>query len=176
VTQGPGYALRTGPRDLDAVGFERAATAADTAAPPRVIELVAEGLDCWRGPAYAGFEYQPWADAERARLTEMRLSLVERQAEARLALGLDLGRALLELEGDILRHAPHLDSPVGDVLTVTAAAYQRAAPAFTRTRLESAATLAGSLALTGGSGLETAMTQRLTAIALESRGSRDAFC
>jgi DNA-binding SARP family transcriptional activator len=229
VTQGPGYVLRTGPGDLDAGRFERVAAEAALAPPPRVIELAAEGLDCWRGPAYAGFEYQPWADAERARLTEMRLGLVERQAEARLALGLaeqaipdlsaqvaehpwredawrmlalalyrgdrqaealgvisrarkllsaelglDPGRALLALESDILRHAAHLDSPAGDVLTVTAAAYQRAAPAFTRTRLESAAALAGSLALTGGSGLETAMIQRLAAIeAAEKLGDPD---
>jgi hypothetical protein len=50
------------------------------------------------------------------------------------------------------------------VLAVTAAAYQRTAPGFIRNRLESAATLAGSLALTGGNGLQAAMSQRLAAI------------
>jgi hypothetical protein len=38
------------------------------------------------------------------------------------------------------------------------------APGATRTRLESAATLAGSLALTGGGGLRAAMSQRLAAV------------
>ena len=60
------------------------------------------------------------------------------------------------------------------MLAVTAAAYQRTAPGFTRTRLESAATLAGGLALTGGSGLQAAMSQRLAAIeAAEQLGDPD---
>jgi hypothetical protein len=59
---------------------------------------------------------------------------------------------------------PLNDALADDVLAVTAAAYQRTAPGFTRTRLESAAMLAGSLALTGGSGLQAAMSQRLAAI------------
>ncbi|MGD0698675.1 MAG: AfsR/SARP family transcriptional regulator [Trebonia sp.] len=176
-----------------------------------------------RGPAYAEFADAPWAAGETARLTETRLSLVERQAEARLALGLaadavpdlsahldehpwredgwrllalalyragrqaealdvirgartrlaglglDPGERLAALQEDILRHAPHLDSLAGDVWAVTAAAYQRTAAAFTRTRLEAAATLAGSLALTGGQGLETAMSQRLAAIEAAER-------
>jgi DNA-binding SARP family transcriptional activator len=219
VTQGPGYALRTEPGDLDARRFEGLVAESVSASPSRVLELAGQGLDWWRGPAYAEFAEEPWAAAERARLTELRLGLVERQAEARLALGLaaqavpdlnahvlgqpwredawrllalalyrserqaealdvirrarallaaelglDPGPQLAALESDILRHAGHLDSPAGDVWAVTAAAYQRAAPALTRTRLESAATLAGSLALAGGNGLETAMGQRLAAI------------
>jgi DNA-binding SARP family transcriptional activator len=219
VTHGPGYALRAGPDDLDALRFERLAAEAASAPAPRVLELTDESLALWRGPAYAEFADEPWAGAERARLTELRLALTERQAEARLALGLaaqavpdlrahisghpwreeawrllalalyrsgrqaealdvirharsllaaelglDPGPSLATLETGILRQAAHLDSPADDVLAVTAAAYQRAAPGFTRTRLESAATLAGSLALTGGSGLQAAMRQRLAVI------------
>jgi DNA-binding SARP family transcriptional activator len=217
VTQGPGYALRAGPDDLDALRFERLAAAAAPAA--RVLRLGDEALALWRGPAYAGFADETWARAESGRLTELRLSLIERQADARLALGLaaeavpdlqahvtghpwredawrllalalyrsgrqaealdvirraksllagelglDPGPALAALESGILRQAPHLDSSAGDVWAATAAAYQRTSPAFARTRLESAATLAGSLALSGGSGLETAMCQRLAAV------------
>jgi DNA-binding SARP family transcriptional activator len=224
VTQGPGYALRADPDDLDALRFERLAAEAASAPAPRVLELCDESLALWRGPAYAEFAGEPWVGAERARLTELRLSLTERQAEARLSLGLaaqavpdlrahitghpwredawrllalalyrsgrqaealdvirraksllaaelglDPGPSLAALETGILRHAAHLDSPADDVLTATAAAYQRTAPDFTRTRLESAATLAGSLALAGGSGLQAAMSQRLAAIEAAER-------
>jgi DNA-binding SARP family transcriptional activator len=219
VTQGPGYALRAGPGDLDALRFEQLVTEAAAAPAPRALEWSEEALALWRGPAYAEFADEPWAAAERARLTELRLALTERQAEARLALGLDAqavpdlqahvsahpwreeawrllalalyrsgrqaealdvirrarsllatelgldpGPSLAALETGILQHAAGLSHPDGDVLAVTAAAYQRTAPAFTRNRLESAATLAGSLALTGGSGLRAAMSQRLAAI------------
>jgi len=223
VTEGPGYALRTEPGNLDARRFESLVTEAAAAAPARVLELAGEGLGCWRGPAYAEFADAPWAVGEGARLTELRLDLVERQAQARLALGLaadavpDLGahleqhpwredawrllavalyraerqaealavlrrartrlgelglepgERLAALEEDILRHAPHLDSLAGDVWAVTVAAYQRTGGAFTRTRLEAAATLAGSLALTGGPGLTAAMSQRLAAIEAAER-------
>jgi len=219
VTRDPGYALRAGPGELDALRFERLATEAASAPAPRELDLSDEALALWRGPAYAEFADEPWAGAERARLAELRLALIERQAAARLALGLaaqavpdlqahvsghpwreeawrllalalyrggrqaealevirrarsllatelglDPGPSLAALEADILRQAAHLDSPADDVLAVTAAVYQRAAPGFTRTRLESAATLAGSLALTGGSGLQAAMSQRLAAV------------
>jgi DNA-binding SARP family transcriptional activator len=229
VTQGPGYALRAESDDLDALRFERLAAEAASAPASRVLQLSDESLALWRGPAYAEFADDPWASAERARLTELRLGLVERQAEARLALdlaaqalpdlqahitghpwrenawrllalalyrsgrqaealdvirraksllvtelGLDPGPSLATLETDILRHAAHLHPPADDVWAVTAAAYQRTAPGFTRTRLESAATLAGSLALAGGSGLEAAMRQRMAAIeAAEKLGDPD---
>jgi DNA-binding SARP family transcriptional activator len=219
VTHGPGYALRSGPDGLDALRFERLVAEAASAPAPRALELSKESLALWRGPAYAEFTGEPWAEAECARLAELRLAATERQAEARLALGLasqavpdlqahvtghpwredawrllalalyrsgrqaealdairrarsllatelglDPGPALATLEAGILHHAAGLSAAAGDVLAVTATAYQRTAPGFIRTRLESAASLAGSLALTGGSGLEAAMSQRLAAI------------
>ena len=224
VTRDPGYALRAGPGDLDALTFERLATEAASAPAPLVLDLSDEALALWRGPAYAEFADEPWAVAERARLAELRLALIERQAAARLALGLvaqavpdlqahvsghpwreeawrllalalyrsgrqaealdairrarsllatelglDPGPALAALEAGILRQAAQLDAPADDVLAVTAAAYEWAAPSFTRTRLESAATLAGGLALTGGSGLRAAMSQRLAAVEAAER-------
>ena len=229
VTQGPGYALRADPGDVDAREFEDLAVAAASAAPARALEFAARGLGLWRGPAYAGFTDEPWASAECVALAEARLGLIERQAEARLALGLaaqavpdlsahvdghpwredawrllalalyrsgrqaealdvirrarallaaelglDPGPRLAGLETDILRHAARLDPAAADVWAVTATAYDRQAPAFTRTRLQSAATLAGSLALGGGDGLATAMSQRLAAIeAAERLGDPD---
>ena len=224
VTQGLGYALRAGAGELDALMLERLAAQAASAPASRALELSDHSLALWRGPAYAEFADEPWATAERARLTELHLALIERRAEARLALGLasaavpdlqahisghpwreegwrllalalyrsgrqaealdvirrarlllaaelglDPGPSLAALEAGILRQAADLGAPpddahAGDVLAVTAAAYQQAAPGSIRTRLESAATLAGSLALTGGSGLQAAMGRRLAVI------------
>jgi DNA-binding SARP family transcriptional activator len=239
VTHGQGYALRAGADELDALRFERLAARAAAAPASRALELSGQSLALWRGPAYAELAEEPWAEGERARLTELRLAVIERRAEARLALGLaaqavpdlrahvsghpwreeawrllalalyrsgrqaealdvirrarlllaaelglDPGPSLAALEAGILRQAADLQGPSGrpppgyalldgaplddaqadDVLAVTAAVYQRTAPGSTRTRLESAARLAGGLALTGGVGLQAAMSQRLAAI------------
>ncbi|GAA4239326.1 BTAD domain-containing putative transcriptional regulator [Actinomadura meridiana] len=87
VTEGPGYALRAGPDEVDAWRFERAVAAN---APARdLIAGLDEALGWWRGPAYAEFADEHWARAERSRLTELRLRAVERRAEAML----DAGRA-----------------------------------------------------------------------------------
>ena len=88
VTDGPGYALRAGPESVDAWRFEHAVAESAAAAPERALDLLEEALGWWRGPSYAEFAGESWAHAERTRLEELRLSAVERQAEARLALGL----------------------------------------------------------------------------------------
>ncbi len=41
----------------------------------------------WRGPALAEFTYDPFAQAEIARLEELRIDAVEERTEAELALG-----------------------------------------------------------------------------------------
>jgi DNA-binding SARP family transcriptional activator len=101
VTEGPGYALRAEPDAVDAWRFERAVTAAGP--PEDVLPRVEEALGWWRGPAYADFSDEPWARAERSRLTELRLHAVERQAEARLALGL-AGEAVPDLDAHVAEH------------------------------------------------------------------------
>jgi len=122
---------------------------------------------------------QPWRE-DAHRLLALALYRSGRQADAlevirgfreRLAddLGLDAGPELSGLEAAILRRDPVSGPGDRDVLAATAAAYQRAGGALTRTRLESAAALAGSLALGGGSGLPEAMSQRLAAIEAASR-------
>ncbi|MEH0828076.1 MULTISPECIES: AfsR/SARP family transcriptional regulator [unclassified Micromonospora] len=85
VTDGPGYALRAAPDAVDAWRFEDAATAAADAPPRATLDRLDEALGWWRGPAYADFD-QPWAHAERSRLDQIRLTAVERRAEALLAL------------------------------------------------------------------------------------------
>lgn len=84
VTDGPGYALRGA--DVDAWSFETAVTGARGLAPAAARTALGRALDVWRGAPYAGLD-QPWAVAERARLTELRLVAVERGAEAGIALG-----------------------------------------------------------------------------------------
>ncbi|MGW0197489.1 BTAD domain-containing putative transcriptional regulator [Nonomuraea sp. NPDC003201] len=101
VTEGPGYALRAEPDAVDAWRFERAVTAAGS--PADVLPRLEEALGWWRGPAYADFSDEPWARAERSRLTELRLHAVERQAEARLDLGL-AGEAVPDLDAHVAEH------------------------------------------------------------------------
>ncbi|ODB73812.1 MULTISPECIES: BTAD domain-containing putative transcriptional regulator [Micromonospora] len=85
VTEGPGYALRADPGAVDAWRFEDTVNAAADALPRAALDRLDEALGWWRGPAYADFD-QPWAHAERSRLDQIRLTAVERRAEALLAL------------------------------------------------------------------------------------------
>ncbi|MEV8115447.1 AfsR/SARP family transcriptional regulator [Streptomyces xiamenensis] len=94
ITEGPGYALRTGPDTVDAWRFETALTDATT---PAALDAA---LALWHGPAYADFPEASWARTERSRLGELRLQAVERRA----ALLLDRGRAA-EAVPDLDAHA-----------------------------------------------------------------------
>lgn len=91
VTDGPGYALRT--ESVDAWRFEYAVEAGEYQA----------ALQLWRGPAYADFADEPWAQAERARLTELRLLAVERWADARLTSG-QAAAAVADLDAHVTEH------------------------------------------------------------------------
>lgn len=93
VTEGPGYALRTDA--VDAWRFEKAVGG--------TLPELQQALALWRGPAYADFADEDWAQAERARLTELRLRAVERQAELQLALGL-AAEAVPDLDAHVTEH------------------------------------------------------------------------
>ncbi|WP_460660640.1 AfsR/SARP family transcriptional regulator [Kribbella swartbergensis] len=99
LTEGPGYALRT--EAVDAWRFEEAVAA--TLPAGELLPVLAKGLALWRGPAYADFADEDWAQAERSRLTELRLRAVERQAEAQLALGL-AAEAVPYLDAHVTEH------------------------------------------------------------------------
>lgn len=92
---------------------------------------------------------------------------VLRRARKLLAeeLGIDPGPRLNDLESDILRRETHLD-PAGaeQIFSQVSAAYDRTVAAGSKSRLESTVGLLRSLAVAGGSGLETARNQRLTII------------
>ncbi|WP_344346945.1 BTAD domain-containing putative transcriptional regulator [Streptomyces nogalater] len=87
--QPAGYRLRLEDTDeVDAVRFRdlvERARAVD--APDDRAALLTEALGLWRGPAYADFADQEFTRAAAQRLTDQRLSVLEEQAEARLAAG-----------------------------------------------------------------------------------------
>ncbi|WP_345583492.1 AfsR/SARP family transcriptional regulator [Streptomyces prasinosporus] len=103
ITEGPGYALRAGAEEVDAWRFERAVSTPEDAHPSRVLTVLTEALEWWRGPAYADFGDAPWLRAERARLTELRLHAVERRAGARIALGAS-AEAVPDLDAHVTEH------------------------------------------------------------------------
>ncbi|WP_275562706.1 BTAD domain-containing putative transcriptional regulator [Streptomyces sp. 5-6(2022)] len=103
VTEGPGYALRADPDAVDAWRFEQDVADAATLPPDGALPRLEEALGRWRGPAYAEFADEDWARGERSRLAELRLHAVERQAEARLALG-RAAEAVPDLEAHLAEH------------------------------------------------------------------------
>jgi DNA-binding SARP family transcriptional activator len=231
LTVGPGYALRPAPDAVDAWRFEETIAAASAAPPHDAFEHLDRALSWWRGPAYADFPDEPWARAERSRLEELRLTAIERRAEAQLALGraadvvpdldahvaehpwreeawrllalalyrtgrqgdalavlrrarsllleqlgVDPGPRLRRLETDILRQADPETASFGPerVWAQAAAAYDRTVASSARARLESTVGLLRSLAVTGGTGLESAQDQRIAVIdAAEQLGDPD---
>ncbi|MBQ1090394.1 BTAD domain-containing putative transcriptional regulator [Streptomyces sp. B93] len=103
VTEGPGYALRAEPDDVDAWRFEAAVGAAAGLPPERAAERLGAALALWRGPAYADFADADWTRAERARLGELRLGAVEQLAAARLGAG-RAAEAVPDLQAHLTEH------------------------------------------------------------------------
>ncbi|WP_121184310.1 BTAD domain-containing putative transcriptional regulator [Nocardiopsis sp. Huas11] len=100
VTEGPGYALRTGEDTVDAWCFEREVSGADALTAQVRLERLRRALSRWRGPAYADFADEPWTRAERSRLAELRLHAVEQCGRSLI----DLGRPA-EAVADLDAHA-----------------------------------------------------------------------
>jgi serine/threonine protein kinase/ABC-type glycerol-3-phosphate transport system substrate-binding protein len=106
LTRPPGYVVQIGAGQLDAWRFEellqegRDLLEPDSAAASMVI---GEALAMWRGRAYEEFTYHAFAQAEVARLEELRLEAVELRLDADLRRGL-ASQLVGELEGLVRTH------------------------------------------------------------------------
>jgi DNA-binding SARP family transcriptional activator len=107
ATGAAGYVLQLDPAELDATRFERLVRAAAEAAAhgdhAAAAGLAHEGLLLWRGPPLADFTYDAFAQAEIARLDDLRLAAIEQRIEAELALGRH-DELVAELEALVSQH------------------------------------------------------------------------
>jgi DNA-binding SARP family transcriptional activator len=101
VTRGSGYLLRGG--ETDAREFERLVERARAEEAREAALTLREALALWRGGALAEVEYEAWAQAEIARLEELRLVAIEERIEVDLQLGED-AHVVPELEALVAAH------------------------------------------------------------------------
>lgn len=102
LTGGSGYQLVVGAGELDSERFEQLVQEANgligAGSFEPAVEKLGEALALWRGGALDDFEYEDFAQAEIARLSELRIVALEQ----RVAAELELGRAEL-LVGELER-------------------------------------------------------------------------
>jgi predicted ATPase/DNA-binding SARP family transcriptional activator len=101
VTRGSGYLLRGG--GTDASEFERLVERARKEDAREAALTLRDALALWRGGALAEVEYEAWAQAEIARLEELRLVAIEERIEVDLRLGED-AHVVPELEALVAAH------------------------------------------------------------------------
>ncbi len=106
-TTAAGYALRIDDGELDLDRFEallaEGRTRLGRGELQEAAESLREALDLWRGPPLADLSYEPFAQADIARLEERRLTALEERIEADLALG-SQSDLVAELEALVARH------------------------------------------------------------------------
>ncbi|MBT2509604.1 tetratricopeptide repeat protein [Streptomyces sp. ISL-98] len=128
-----GYRLVADPDDVDAHRFERLSREGHRALAAgdhrQAAELLREALGLWRGPALADLAGLPFAEAQAARLDELRLAALQDRIEADLMLGggpelvPELRRLIAvhplqeRLYGQLMR-ALHADGRPAEALTV----------------------------------------------------------
>jgi YVTN family beta-propeller protein len=100
-TRAPGYLLRA--RTTDAAEFEELLALAGEQRAPDAARTLRAALELWRGPPFAGLEYETWAQTEIARLEQLRLVALEARIEADLRSGADPG-LVAELEALVAEH------------------------------------------------------------------------
>jgi DNA-binding SARP family transcriptional activator len=86
-TSPPGYRIQLGAGQLDLARARLLVDEARASDPPRRARLLGEALELWRGEPLAELAYESFAQPEIARLSELRLALIEERAEAELAIG-----------------------------------------------------------------------------------------
>lgn len=90
LTRAPGYPVEVDPESLDSVRFERLVAEGRSLAetdPPAASLVLSEALAMWRGRAFEDFTYESFAQAEIARLEELRIEAVGARIDADLACG-----------------------------------------------------------------------------------------
>jgi DNA-binding SARP family transcriptional activator len=87
LTRAPGYVLRVDSSELDVARAERLLAEAANADPATAASKLRAALALWRGPPLADLAYEPFAQAEIARLEDLRLVVLEQRIEADLAAG-----------------------------------------------------------------------------------------
>ncbi|MDH4116700.1 MAG: protein kinase [Acidimicrobiia bacterium] len=106
ATRPPGYVLNVVPEHIDAVRFEaltREGRSLLDTDPASASLVFSEALSLWRGRALEEFTFEPFAEAEVARLDELRLATVEDRINADLRTG--RARELIgELESLVRQH------------------------------------------------------------------------
>ncbi|HEX4930289.1 MAG TPA: BTAD domain-containing putative transcriptional regulator, partial [Gaiellaceae bacterium] len=111
-TSGAGYALVLSPHGLDAERFERLVTSGEDAlaegAPGEAAEILRHALALWRGRVLADLPRYDFAQAEAARLEELRLVARAARVDALLELG-ESEHAATELLGHVAEHEHELD-------------------------------------------------------------------
>jgi DNA-binding SARP family transcriptional activator len=107
VTEGRGYVLHAALGQLDVDRFEalvaQGREALEQGDALTAAAVLREALGVWRGPALADFAYEPFAQADIARLEESRLAALEDRIDADLASGAH-ARLVGELEALVLAH------------------------------------------------------------------------
>ncbi|WP_405086586.1 BTAD domain-containing putative transcriptional regulator [Microbispora sp. NBC_01389] len=107
VTVASGYALRAAPEQVDALRFEATVRSAGERLeenPQSARARLESALALWQGTPYSDFTDQSWAEAEVARLSELRLVARERHADAGLRMGLH-AETVPDLEALTTEHA-----------------------------------------------------------------------
>jgi DNA-binding SARP family transcriptional activator len=91
VTRPPGYLLKIDPDQLDLTRFDRLTNngreALASGDSERAARLLREALSLWGGPALADIAFEPFAQAEIARLEELRVAVLEDRLQADLDCG-----------------------------------------------------------------------------------------
>ena len=103
MTRPPGYSSALEAAQLDLASVRRLVDEARASDPLRRARLLGDALALWRGEPLAELAYEPFAQGEIARLTELRLALEEERAETELALGRH-GELVSDLEALVHEH------------------------------------------------------------------------
>jgi DNA-binding SARP family transcriptional activator len=103
ATRPPGYLLHVDPSEFDLARFEQLMAEAARAAPETAAHKLRQALALWRGPALADLAYEPFAQAETARLEELRVAALEQRIDADLASGRH-AQLVGELEALVAQH------------------------------------------------------------------------